>query len=195
MDLDLVELCRQATVLVEETLRTRTPGSARPAPDLALTAVPTPELATGEERHELSHAAVEKVHQMLGPDAAYSVSHTRAVSVVIGAVGRRVGIDLERVMPARPRIAQRVLTSRELETLGAARTWLEVLRCFCLKEATYKVLDKAEQENLRFRGLQLDDAKADCTRVHRSDDQRCVAVAGAARGTEVLIALAAPSMS
>lgn len=187
---DLVGLCRQATVLVEQTLLTRAQGSVRPASTIALIAVPTPELATGDERHTLGLAAVEDVQAILGASAKHSVSHTTGVSLVIGVADCHFGIDLERLTPQRPRIAQRVLTAHEMEVLGPGVTWLDVLRCFCVKEAVYKVLDEAEQDGLRFRGLQLERPSADSTRVHRSNDQRLVGHAEVAWGTDVVVALA-----
>lgn len=190
MALELVDLCRQAVVLVEETLRTGRPGSARVAPRIALAAVPTPEMATGDERHELGLAAVSTVHDLLGGNTQHSVSHTTAVSIAIGVLDDALGIDLERLAPARARIAHRVLTARELQALGSNADWPTILRCFCIKEAVYKVLGEGEQEDLRFRGLELVTPSADATFVERCGEQRVVAVAAAARGDEALVAIA-----
>src|SRR5262245_10398446 len=141
MPLDLVELSCQAIELIEQTLTTRKPGSSHPASGIFLAAVPTPESATGNERHELGLAGVDVVRAALGSTASHSVSHTVAVSVVIGTVGQRLGIDAERLSPARPRIAERVLTAREITALGTSIEWIDILRCFCMKEAAYKALD------------------------------------------------------
>jgi phosphopantetheinyl transferase (holo-ACP synthase) len=190
MAFDLVELCRQAVVLVEETLRTRRAGSARVAPHIALAAVPTPDLAAGDERHGLGLAAVRTVHDLLGENTPHSVSHTTGVSIVIGVLDGALGIDLERLAPARPRIAQRILTARELQALGSNADWPTILRCFCIKEAAYKILDEVQQEDLRFRGLELVTPSADSTTVERCGEQHVVAVAAAARGYEALVAIA-----
>jgi 4'-phosphopantetheinyl transferase EntD len=87
------------------------------------------------------------------------------------------------------------LTAREQQALGGAAEWLAILRCFCVKEAVYKVLDAAEQEDLRFRGLQLEQPTADSMRVERSDDQRVIAVAAVACGNEAMVAIATPRWS
>jgi 4'-phosphopantetheinyl transferase EntD len=112
--------------------------------------------------------------------------------VVVGTTAAYLGIDVERLVPERTRIAPRILTPGELEELGPAPTWPDVLRCFCLKEATYKVLDDVAQQELRFRGLRLEDVKLSTSRVHRVTDGQCVARAAAALGTKVIVALAEP---
>jgi len=87
------------------------------------------------------------------------------------------------------------LTAREQQALGEAAEWPAILRCFCVKEAVYKVLGEAEQEGLRFRGLQLELPTADSMLVERSDDRRVVAVAAVARGNEAMVAIATPRRS
>ena len=149
-------------------------------------------MATGDERHALGLAAVDTVHEMLGPGAVHSVSHTMAVSVAIGIVGRVLGIDLERLAPARPRIAQRILTAREQQALGSTAEWPAILRCFCVKEAVYKVLAESDQDDLRFRGLELEQPDSESTRVERSGEPRVVAIAAVARGNEAMVAIATP---
>src|SRR5690348_14649552 len=92
-DLHLLELlCHEAVVLAEKTLRSRCPGSAQPVPGLALATVPTPEVASVDERHELGLRAIDTLDTLLGHDAVHSVSHTRATSIAIGCVARHLAI-------------------------------------------------------------------------------------------------------
>jgi len=94
-----------------------------------------------------------------------SISHKRARAVAIAAVSERtfVGIDLEQrpteVDLSRISIADRILTSRELDALhhldALAHREATLLR-FALKEAVYKAIDPLVQRYVRFTEVELD---------------------------------------
>ncbi len=190
MTVDLLRISRQATELLELTLVTGRPGSLRAEPGVMLATVPTPEFASKDEQHELGLAAVEVARAALGTAAFLCVSHTVAGSIVIGATDQHLGIDAERLSPARPRIAERILTPSELAGLGPSLAWLDVLRCFCIKEATYKILGEVDKDVLGFRGLQIEHPGAPSSRVHLIDGLRQVARAGSFIGADVIVAIA-----
>ena len=86
---------------------------------------------------------------------AVSVSHKRSLAVGLAcrANGFGVGVDLESVEPARPSIADRVLTEDEKEIVGSlpeARQWTAILERFSLKEAFYKAVYPHVRRVVRF---------------------------------------------
>lgn len=69
--------------------------------------------------------------------------HDMAVALVARVQHGALGVDLEDLAPSRMRVADRVLTPAELETVGQLpkeRQWTAVVVRFSLKEAIYKAL-------------------------------------------------------
>ena len=82
---------------------------------------------------------------VLPAGVAGSVSHKRTLAVALAArhVHGRLGVDVEDLAPARPRIAERVLLPEELEEVRALpedRQWTSIALRFSFKEAIYKAL-------------------------------------------------------
>ncbi len=82
---------------------------------------------------------------VLPPGVAGSVSHKRTMAVALAARHHHgsLGVDLEDLLPARPRIAERVLLPEEIEQLEGLpedRLWTSIALRFSFKEAIYKAL-------------------------------------------------------
>ena len=76
---------------------------------------------------------------------AISIAHKRDMAVALVARARNgaLGVDLEDLDPPRMRVAERVLTPGELESVMALpeeRQWTAVVVRFSVKEAVYKAL-------------------------------------------------------
>jgi phosphopantetheinyl transferase (holo-ACP synthase) len=164
----------------------------------AAAAIATPEVAPGDERHRFGQIAVHAALELLGLDGrvdgiGVSVSHTCALSLAVAVKlgGPRIGVDVERTHPERPRLARRVLTPVEIEEVGHAPSWLEVLRRFCAKEAAYKALTAKDQVNLTFRTLEIErpDREGVC-RVRRVLDGAAIATVVIVSGSGLTVALA-----
>lgn len=105
-----------------------------------------------------AHAAARVLGRRLGPllpddrgaplsggGVAISISHKRQLAVALAArlESGSIGVDLEDFAPARPQVAAKVLTARELAAvaeLDEDRQWTATLIRFSIKEATYKAL-------------------------------------------------------
>lgn len=71
------------------------------------------------------------------PTQHVSVTHSGEYSGVIVCPGRRVGIDIEKINPRIFRVAERFLSSDELEFAGMDIEKLTL--CWCAKEALFKI--------------------------------------------------------
>ena len=120
------------------------------------------------------------------------MSHTRAVSIVLrGPDPERFGIDLERTAPERPRLADRVRSDLESATLPLDALWIDVLRCFCAKEAAFKALAPEAQAGLTFRRLAVDRAAPSGTAwVRRVADGLIMAEACVVADANLVVAVA-----
>lgn len=81
---------------------------------------------------------------MLPEGLVGSVTHKQDLAVALVARGRvGVGVDLEETCRARPGVAERVLTARELEAVKAlvpSRQWVDTVLRFSVKESVYKAI-------------------------------------------------------
>ncbi|MCB9778013.1 MAG: 4'-phosphopantetheinyl transferase superfamily protein [Alphaproteobacteria bacterium] len=89
------------------------------------------------------------------PTLSLSIAHKRdlAVAMVARSDNGELGVDLEDLLPARPRIAERVLTAHELaqvQALPEANQWTSVVVRFSVKEAIYKALAPRLQRYIDF---------------------------------------------
>ena len=105
-----------------------------------------------------AHAAARVMGRRLGPllsddrgaptgggGVAVSISHKRQLAVALAArlESGTIGVDLEDFAPARPQVAAKVLTARELAAvaeLDEDRQWTATIIRFSIKEAIYKAL-------------------------------------------------------
>lgn len=141
--------------LAAEALRHRTPTTWLLSDAVDAMAIPTALTASRDERHDATLSAAQGLARVAG---GVSVSHTREVSLVLRGLldPERFGIDLERTTPERPRLAGRIRSTLEAETLPLDAPWADVLRCFCAKEAAFKALAHEAQVGLTFRRLAVD---------------------------------------
>jgi len=87
-----------------------------------------------------------------------SLSHKPSIAVALAAPdeGWRVGVDVETLAPARPRIASKILRPAEEAAIAAlADPWPAILRCFSVKEAIYKALDPFVRRYVAFVEVEL----------------------------------------
>ncbi len=102
--------------------------------------------ALGEMDQSPAHLLVDSHGAPVMPlGVAGSVSHKRTMAVALAARQNHgsLGVDLEDLKPARPRIAERVLLPEELERLQGLpedRLWTSIALRFSFKEAIYKAL-------------------------------------------------------
>src|SRR5262245_61475173 len=118
--LDLRAASGQILAVVTASLEERRPTWRLLGDAMAIAAVPTEPLASGEERRKAGADARAAAEALLcaGGTCGSSISHTRGVSAAVSvASSGRVGLDIEQCVPSRPRIARRVLTKGELQRL------------------------------------------------------------------------------
>lgn len=138
---------RAALQRVEAGATGAIPSTPRGAPAL-------PAHLTGSISHKRRSATVP---------AGDAPARGRAIAIAAPAFGQTVGVDLE-FRPtadelARPDIAPRILTARELAMLptGDARQRADTTRlAFALKEAVYKAIDPAVQRYVGFTEVELE---------------------------------------
>lgn len=176
-------------VLAAETLRDRAPRTAWLSCGADAAAIPTAATASRDERHAATLSAVRGLAWASG---GISVSHTRGVSLVLhGPDPERFGIDLERTAPERSRLAGRIRSDLESATLPLDAPWIDVLRCFCAKEAAFKALASEAQAGLTFRKLAVDRAAPSGTAcVRRVADGLIVAEACVVADANLVVAVA-----
>jgi hypothetical protein len=180
----------QLLVLAAEALRTRTPTTTLLSDATRMAAIPTVLTASRDERHEATLRAAGSLGRYA--DGA-SISHTREISVVFRPPrdSEWFGIDLERTTPERPRLARRIRSRLEVETLPIEAPWGEVLRCFCAKEAAFKALDREAQVGLTFRRLAVDRPRPGASAwVRRVSDGHIVAEACVVTNADLVVAIA-----
>lgn len=182
-------------VLAAETLRDRAPRTAWLSCGVNAAAIPTAATASRDERHAATLSAVRGLARASG--GITSVSHTREVSLVLhGPDPERFGIDLERTTPERSRLAGRVRSDLESATLPLDAPWIDVLRCFCAKEAAFKALASEAQAGLTFRRLAVDRAAPSGTAwVRRVADGLIVAEACVVADANLVVAVAKAVLS
>jgi 4'-phosphopantetheinyl transferase EntD len=96
----------------------------------------------------------------LPPGVAASLSHTGdlAVALAAPAAGFRLGIDIERLAPARLNVVDFVLTDAEkalFDALPEDDRWPSLLLRFSVKEAIYKVLDPSLRRWIGFEEVEI----------------------------------------
>jgi 4'-phosphopantetheinyl transferase EntD len=135
---------------------------------------------------------------LLGLDpetASLSVSHTEGVSLALAVApsAGRLGVDLERTVPERPRLARRVLTPSEAEALQKPPPWPDVLWRFCAKEAAYKALPASAQLDLTFRRLEVEPLNASGVCLIRcTSDGAVLCTVAIGSNASLVVALAEP---
>lgn len=176
-------------VLAADTLRDGAPRTASLSGGGDAAAIPTAATASRDERHAATESSVRGLARASG---GVSVSHTRAVSIGLrGPDPERFGIDLERTIPERSRMASRIRSNLESETLPLDAPWIDVLRCFCAKEAAFKALAPEAQAGLTFRRLAVDRAAPSGTAwVRRVADGIIVAEAYVVADANLVVAVA-----
>jgi hypothetical protein len=181
--------------MASETLSQRVQRTAVLFGGLAAATVPTDPRASGNERRELGIEARRAADLLLkgGREVGgWSISHARGVSVAVSTLlPRRTAVDIELVLPARPRIASRILTARELEHMGDLVPWIGLLTRFCAKEAAYKVQTPERQADLRFRSMEVELSPCDGTWIARHcTDGSALAIGAVSVNSLVVVALA-----
>ena len=177
----------QLLILAAKALRDGWRNTAELPGGLSATAVPTAPNASGDERR-LATLAVP-----LRREGDVTVSHTREVSLVLRYAGacERFGIDLERTTPERPRVASRIRSTMEFDTLPLDAPWPDIIRCFCTKEAAFKALAPQDQLGLTFRQLAVDQSdRGEAAWVRRVRDGHVVADTCVVSDANLVVAIA-----